>query len=193
MGTLVADAEAIIDQMDLRNVVVVGLSIGGLIAQGLATTRPETIRAIVLMDTAARIGTSEMWRDRINALHDDGIQGMSDAILDRWFAPHMRHDENAIAPWRHMLNRTPIDGYIGCCNAIAGADFTESTGKLSLPVMAIAGEADGSTPPDVVEQTAQLCGGTFHVIPDAGHLPCVEQPKRTGHLIAEFLKEVGHV
>jgi 3-oxoadipate enol-lactonase len=193
MDTLVSDAEAVIDTLGLRDIAFVGLSIGGLIGQGLAVRRPDVLRTLVLMDTAAKIGSPEMWQDRIAGLRAGGISSMADAILDRWFAPEMRNDAARLAPWRNMLTRTPIEGYIGCCAAIAGADFTQSTSDLTLPVMAMAGSEDGSTTPELVEATAKLCNATFHVIPDAGHLPCVEAPKQVGALISDFLKEVGHV
>ncbi|MFN3644756.1 MAG: 3-oxoadipate enol-lactonase, partial [Gemmobacter sp.] len=81
------------------------------------------------------------------------------------------------AAWRHMLTRTPAMGYAGCCAAIAGADFLATTARLTLPALAIAGSEDGSTPPDLVRETAGLIAGSrFHLIRGAGHLPCVEAP-----------------
>ncbi|OSQ47602.1 3-oxoadipate enol-lactonase [Marivita geojedonensis] len=193
IAELVDDAEAVIDAHDLKDIVFVGLSIGGLIGQGLAARRPELLRGLVLMDTAAKIGSPEMWQERIDGLRAGGIESMAEAILDRWFAPEMRNDAARLAPWRNMLTRTPLEGYIGCCSAIAGADFTESTSGLTMPVMAMAGSEDGSTTPDMVKATADLCNGAFHVIPNTGHLPCVEAPEQAGALISDFLKEVGHV
>jgi 3-oxoadipate enol-lactonase len=57
----------------------------------------------------------------------------------------------------------------------------------------MAGSEDGSTTPEMVQATADLCNAAFHVISDAGHLPCIEAPEKVGKLISEFLKEVGHV
>ena len=193
MDALVSDAEAVADALGLKEVVFVGLSIGGLIGQGLAARRPGLVKALVLMDTAAKIGTPEMWQTRIDGVRADGLGGMADGILDRWFAPEMRNDAAALAPWRNMLSRTPVEGYVGCCAAIAGADFTESTSDLTIPVMAMAGSEDGSTTPDMVKATAELCGAAFHVVDGAGHLPCVEKPEETAALITAFLKETGHV
>lgn len=193
IAELVDDAEAVIDAHDLKDIVFVGLSIGGLIGQGLAARRPELLRGLVLMDTAAKIGSPEMWQERIDWLRAGGIESMAEAILDRWFAPEMRNDAARLAPWRNMLTRTPLEGYIGCCSAIAGADFTESTSGLTMPVMAMAGSEDGSTTPDMVKATADLCKGAFHVIPNTGHLPCVEAPEQAGAVISDFLREVGHV
>jgi 3-oxoadipate enol-lactonase len=193
MDTLVDDAEVVADALGAAELVFVGLSIGGLIGQGLAARRPDLVRGLVLMDTAASIGTPAMWQTRMDGVRADGLAGMADDILDRWFAPEMRNDAAALAPWRNMLSRTPVEGYVGCCAAIAGADFTESTAGLTIPVLAMAGSEDGSTPPDLVKATADLCGAEFHVIDGAGHLPCVEKPEETARLITEIMKETGHV
>lgn len=189
MDQLVNDAETIADTLKLQSIIFIGLSIGGLIGQGLASKRPDLIRALVLMDTAVKIGTAEMWQERIGVLQQSGLEGMTEAILDRWFVEPMRHNKKDLAPWRNMLIRTPLEGYVGCCYAIGDADFRESTSLLQMPVMGIAGDKDAATPPLVVEETASLCGGHFTLVEGAGHLPCVEQPAVTAKLIQEFIKQ----
>ncbi len=188
MEELVDDAETICDALGLSDITFVGLSIGGMIGQGLAARRPDLVRALVLMDTAAKIGTPEVWQERIDMIRQGGIAAASAPILERWFTAPFRAGDG-IAPWRNMLERTPVEGYIGCCQAIAGADLTQSTKALRIPVMALAGAEDGSTPPDLVEATAALCGGAFHIIDEAGHLPCVERPVETAALVSRFLSE----
>ena len=188
---LVADAEAVCDGLGLRDITFVGLSIGGLIGQGLAAKRPDLLRALVLMDTAAQIGTAQMWQDRIDRITRDGVAALADPILERWFTPGFRDTNPEFALWRNMLTRTSVAGYAGCCAAIAAADLTESTRALALPVMAMAGDQDGSTPPDLVRATADLCGADFHLIADAGHIPCVEQPAATAKLLTDFLERTA--
>ncbi|WFE75609.1 3-oxoadipate enol-lactonase [Roseinatronobacter sp. S2] len=192
MDALVADAAAVLDELQVTKAVIVGLSIGGMIAQGLAHARPDLVRGIVLMDTAARIGPEQMWTDRIKAVHDNGIAPLADGVLARWFAPAFHRDHaGQLAVWRNMLCRTTRDGYAGCCAAIAGADLTEATRALDLPAIAMAGSEDGATPPELVRATADLMGAPFHLIDGAGHLPCVENPARVAALIATFLKETA--
>lgn len=191
MDQLVADAEAVCDGLGLRDITFVGLSIGGLIGQGLAAKRPDLVRALVLMDTAAQIGTAQMWQDRIDTITRDGVASLADPILERWFTPAFRDANPEFPLWRNMLIRTTVAGYAGCCAAIAGADLTDSTRALCLPVMAMAGDADGSTPPDLVRATADLCGADFHLIADAGHIPCVEQPQATARLLTDFLERTA--
>lgn len=193
MADLVADAAAVAGALGLERVVFVGLSIGGLIGQGLALARPELVAGLVLMDTAARLGEPAMWEDRITRLRAGGIAPMADEVMDRWFAPALRNDAARLAPWRNMLIRTPLEGYVGCCAAIAGADFTARAESLNLPVITMVGREDKATPPDLVHATAALYGAPFHVIEGAGHLPCVERPHETARLIADFVETCRHV
>ena len=193
MEDLVSDAEALLDGLGLRACVFVGLSIGGMIGQGLAARRPDLVAALVLSNTAAKMGDAAMWQTRIDAIRAGGIEALADAVMERWFSPAFLSRPELTA-WRNMLTRTPVEGYVGCCHAIAGADLSESTSTLSLPVLAIAGREDGASPPALVQGTADMIAGSrFAVIEGAGHLPCVEDPAAYAALLNEFLKEHAHV
>lgn len=193
MGALVGDAEALIDHLGLREVVFVGLSIGGLIGQGLAVKRLDQVRALVLSNTAARIGTREMWQQRIDAIRAGGIEAIADATMERWFSRDYQASPE-MATWRAMLVSQPVEGYIGCSAAIAGTDFYTPTSGLRLPLLAIAGAEDGATPPDLVRETASLVPRSeFHLVRRAGHLPCVEKPDEYARVLGDFLRRIGHI
>ena len=193
MGDLVADAAGLLDALAIRGAVFVGLSLGGVVAQGLAAERPDLVRAVVLSNTAARIGTEETWRERIATVRAGGIEAIADGVLEKWFTRRFRTEQpEALALWRTLMTRTPRDGYTGCCAALAGTDLRESTAGLRLPVLAIAGSDDGSTPADLVRETAEtIDGARFALIRGAGHIPCVEQPAATAAAIAGFLRQSG--
>lgn len=193
MGDLVADAAPLMDATGFRGAVFVGLSIGGVVAQGLAAERPDLVRAAVLSNTAAKVGTEAGWNERIATVRANGIEAIADHVMGLWFtkAFHANRAEE-LALWRNMMTRTPLDGYLGCCAAIAGTDLRESTAGLRLPVLALVGDQDGSTPPDLVRETAEsIPGARFEIIRGAGHIPCVEQPEATAALIQRFLAEIG--
>lgn len=193
MGTLVSDAEQLLDHLNVRDAVFVGLSIGGMIAQGLAVKRMEQIRAMVLSNTAMKIGTPQMWQDRIDAVREGGIKALEASIIERWFSKAFQ-EKPELSLWREMLVRQPDEGYIGCSAAISGTDFYTTTASLTLPTFAIAGSEDGSTPPDLVRETADLIKGSrFELIRGAGHLPCVEKPETYAQLLTGFLKDIGHL
>ena len=193
MGALIRDAEQLLDHLQVTNCVFVGLSIGGMIAQGLAVKRLDLIRAMVLSNTAAKIGNPTMWDDRIAAVRTGGIEALSDAVMERWFSTEFRNIPE-LELWRNMLVRQPDQGYMGCSAAISGTDFYTTTASLRLPTLGIAGSEDGSTPPDLVRETVDLIPGSdFHLIRRAGHLPCVEQPIEYAQVLTDFLRKVGHV
>ncbi|MFK7754376.1 MAG: alpha/beta fold hydrolase, partial [Sedimentitalea sp.] len=187
----VSDAEAVMDHLGVKDAVFVGLSIGGLIAQGLAVKRLDLVRAMVLSNTGAKIGTTEMWDQRIAAVKQGGIEALADATMERWFSRAFLQTPE-LELWRNMLVRQPDHGYAGCSAAISGTDFYTPTSGLRLPTLGIAGDEDGATPPDLVRETVDLVPGSkFALIRKAGHLPCVEQPERFAAILSDFLREVG--
>ena len=193
MGALVREIEALLDHLDVKNCLFVGLSIGGMIAQGLAIKRLDLLRAMVLSNTAAKIGQPAMWDDRIAAVKAGGIEALADSILVRWFSDGFR-DQPELALWRNMLVRQPDAGYMGCSAAISGTDFYTPTSGLRLPTLGIAGSEDGSTPPDLVRETVELIPGSkFQLMRNAGHLPCVEQPADYAKHLTDFMVDIGHL
>lgn len=192
MGALVTDTERLLDHLGVHNAVFVGLSIGGLIAQGLAVKRMDLIRAMVLSNTGAKIGTPDMWQCRIDLANEQGLAGMCDATMERWFSNSFRQT-NEFEAWKNMFLRQVTEGWIGCAQAISGTDFITPTSGLRLPTLGIAGSEDGSTPPDMVRETVGLIpGSSFHLIRGAGHLPCVEKPREYAQVLTDFLKAQGH-
>lgn len=193
MGALISDCERLLDHLEVKQCVFVGLSIGGMIAQGLAVKRLDLIRAVVLSNTAAKIGNPALWDERIAAVHAGGVESLADAVMERWFSAGFRAKPE-LELWRNMLVQQADNGYAGCSAAISGTDFFTPTSGLRLPCLGIAGTEDGSTPPDLVRETTDLIpGSSFHLIRRAGHLPCVEQPEEYARVLGEFLKAVGHV
>ncbi|HWK67555.1 MAG TPA: 3-oxoadipate enol-lactonase [Rhizobiaceae bacterium] len=190
----VADLSALLDHLGIQRTAVVGLSVGGLIAQGIAALHPEKVGALILSDTAHKIGTAATWNERIDAVTTNGIGSIADAIMQRWFTQAYRTPENAdFIGYTAMLTRTDVEGYAGTCAALRDADLTESTRSLKVPTLVIVGDEDGSTPPDLVRSTAELIQGSeFRIIEGAGHLPNIEKPGVVASLISDFLKTVKY-
>ncbi len=185
------DLISLLDQLDLSQVALCGLSVGGIIAQGVAARRPELVKELILCDTAHKIGPAQGWEDRINTVRSQGIEFIADAVMERWFATEFRTQKPVdVALWRNMLVRTPVEGYIGTCAAIRDADMSESSARLTQPTLCVVGDQDGATPPSLVKSTAALITNSrFEVIDRAGHLPCVEQPAALAALIIDFLNQ----
>ncbi|ALI55381.1 3-oxoadipate enol-lactonase [Celeribacter marinus] len=192
MGSLISDAEQLLDALDVRDCVFVGSSIGGMIAQGLAIKRLDQIRALVLSNTAAKIGLPSVWDARIAQIRARGLESIVVPTLERWFAPDFRTTDEA-THWGNTVLDTDQAGYLGCCAAISGTDFYTPTSGLRLACLGIAGGHDGSTPPDLVRETINLIPGSrFELMRKSGHLPCVDAPKDFAALLSAFLTNIGH-
>lgn len=186
----VADLAALLEAREIRMAAVVGLSVGGMIAQRLAVQHPYLVRLLVLCDTAHKIGTPEMWNERIEAVRHGGIASIAEAVLERWFSIEFRIAHAAdLAGYRNMLIRTPAEGYIGTCATLRDTDLTETSRSLLQPTLCIVGEEDRATPPELVKSMSTLIpNALFRTIPGAGHLPCVEAPRILAGRIEPFIR-----
>ena len=186
------DLAALLDRLELKPATIVGLSIGGLIAQDLFRLRANLVRSLVLCDTAHRIGTHDSWNARLSAVEAGGIEAIADHLMELWFSKdYHRTSPDAVAGWRAMVTRTPVEGYLTACRAIRDADLTEQVGRIAVPTLCIVGDEDGSTPvPLVRDLSTRIPGAKFEVIAGAGHLPCIDKPDALRKLIESHVAEV---
>jgi 3-oxoadipate enol-lactonase len=193
MAALAADLAAIMDALGLRHAVVVGLSIGGMVAQALAAARPDLTRALVLCDTAPRIGDAALWQARIDAVSQGGMTALTDGVIARWFPQAVQaRDPLLVEGLRTMLLRTAPEGYAALCAALRDADLTEATAALRLPTLCLCGSDDVATTPVMVRAMAALIpNARYAEIAGSGHLPPVDAPAATMAAIEAFLVEAG--
>ena len=187
----VNDLAGLLDHLGISNAVICGLSVGGLIAQGLNFLRPDLVRAMVLCDTAAKIGSDEMWNERIEIVREHGLAGVADNTMKRWFTPAFHENESdTLEGIKNMLLRMPIDGFIGTMIAIREADLRGAAAQTKVPTICIVGEEDGSTPPELVVETAKMIPDSrYEVIKNAAHIPCIEQPEILVEIIKAFFAD----
>ncbi len=187
------DLVSLLDHLKIDKVIVWGLSVGGLVAQSLAITKPQRVSALILSNTAHKIGTAEMWNARIDAVKVHGLASLVDPVMERWFTPAFRRSDNPLyAGARTMLARQSAQGYSGTCAAIRDADYTEAVAHIAAPTLCVAGDQDGSTSPDLVRAMAdRIPGSRFVEIADCGHIPCLEQPSAYAAAVASFLRDLS--
>jgi 3-oxoadipate enol-lactonase len=195
LGDHTADLVQLLDHLGLDTVVLMGDSVGGMIALDFALRHPERVQALIACDTAAKIGTVEYWNERITAVRRQGIGPLAETILSRWFSPAFASQQSAAyRGYYNMLTRTPQEGYAATCEAIRDADLRNEVGQIMMPVLVLCGAEDGATPPELVRGLAEaLPNGRFALIAHAGHLPSIEQPATMAAIIDEFLQEIGYV
>lgn len=193
MGSLVRDAENLLDQLAVRDCVFVGSALGGMVAQGLVVKRLDQIRALVLANTGTKLGTKETWAKVIEETKDKGLGARAQVDLARNFSAAFGRT-SAIALWADLLGNQREEGFLGCAAAIAGTDFYTTTASLRLPSLVVACANDAITPADMVRELAELIpAARFHLIRKSGHLPMIEQPLALADALTGFLGAIGHI
>jgi 3-oxoadipate enol-lactonase len=188
------DLAGLLDYLNIEAALLIGISVGGMIALDFAAHHPQRVKALVLCDTAARIGTPAMWNERIETLQQHGMDYLGQTIVSRWFAPgFLEQHPLAHRGYYNMLVRTPVAGYIATCAAIRDADLRASLGTVTAKALVLCGADDVATPPDQVrELAAMLPDARFELIENAAHLPCIEQPDIMTTKIKQFFQEQSY-
>ena len=191
LAQMVDDTVGILDKLGFDRVHFVGLSMGGMIAQGLALRHPERIEQMVLTDTTARIPAEAQpaWQERIDAVHKGGMQAVAESTLERWFTPeYLKQNPPEVDEIRQQILATPIAGYFGCSAAIRRLNYLDRLSAIQTPTLIMVGADDPATPVAAAEAMhAQIKGSKLVVIPDAAHLSNIEQAKIFNDNLIEFL------
>ncbi len=190
---LAADAIGLIDSINIEKVIWVGLSMGGMIGQAIALNYPERLQALVLSDTAAVVEdeAQPVWEERINTAKTKGMEALADSILERWFTPpFLRQNPPEVAMIRNQILSTPVQGFVGCAEAIRHLNYLNRLHKISLPTLIMVGEYDNGTPLICSETINQrIRNSVLSVIPNAAHLSNVEQPAIFNKRLSDFLTQ----
>jgi 3-oxoadipate enol-lactonase len=182
------DVIALLDALDLDRVNFCGLSMGGMIGMWLGANAPERLNRLVLCNTAAKIGTSEVWNARIEAVRKDGVKSVASAVIERWFSAAFREKAPAkVASTLKMLEESNPEGYAACCAAVRDFDFRKQLGRIRIPVLVIAGAHDPSTPPADGRFLAEQIPGARYAELDAAHLSNIEDQDRFNREVIAFL------
>jgi 3-oxoadipate enol-lactonase len=195
IGQLAEDLERLTDALEISRATLCGISVGGQVALQVAHDRPHQVQGLILCDTSYRVGTREMWTQRIGAVMEGGIAAISDAVISRWFSDAYRSSKSdEAAGYRYMLERSTVAGYTGVCAALRDADLESVARAVRCPTLVLCGDQDQATPPELNKALADaIPGAHFESIPAAGHLPCIEQPAILSAHVASFVGNHAHV
>jgi 3-oxoadipate enol-lactonase len=191
---LVRDAAKIMDALHVEKAHFVGLSMGGMVALGLALDRPGRLASISVCDARAEADEEyiEGWNRRMKIVRNGGMEPLIERTLQRWFTPaFLAKPSPSLDKMRRMMGGTSRDGYCGCGAALKALNYGARLAQISLPTLLVVGAQDLGAPVEIVRKMHGAIPKSRYVeIPDAGHISNVEQPALFAAALRDFLSEV---
>ena len=191
-------SSAAIDQRGLNRPILVGHSMGGMIAQTALRRRPDGYAAAVFACTSPAFGSADgafqtkFVADRLGPL--DAGKTMADLapkMVDRMIGPAA--DPAGCAHAVEVMSAVPADTYRAAVRCLVGFDERANLAKIAVPVLCLAGEKDPNAPAAGVERMAgKIPGARYVCLPGVGHLPNLEAPAAFDAAILDFLRRCWH-
>jgi len=192
---LVEDAARVIREWGQGPVVWIGLSLGGMVGQGLALKYPELVKGLVLANTTSSYPEAAManWTARIDTVNAKGLEAIADGVMERYFNATYRADHAAdVVKARRTVVRNDPKAYVAACHAVRGVNYTDRLDAIKVPTLVIAGADDLGTPVAMAETiVSRIKGAELAVLENASHLSVAEQPEKFAQLVERFLERVA--
>lgn len=191
LDMLADDARGLMDHLHILQAHWIGFSMGGMIGQTFALKYPDRLSSLVLADTTSAHSATpvSMWDERIRTAKEHGMQPLVQPAINRWFTePFRQSHPNVVAEIAQMIRDTSINGWTGCCAAIAAIHTTDHLHKINCPALVMVGEKDIGTPlAGALDMHRNLTDSILVVISDAAHMSNIEQPRQFNRALRLFL------
>ena len=187
------DLLALLDTLHSEQANICGLSLGGITALEVAIAYPHRVARAVFANTAARIGTTESWNARIEAVQTGGMAAIRNTVVARFLSTNFRqqHPETT-QRIGDMIEATNPTGYIGACAALRDADLRTRIHEIRTPSLILGGALDESTPPSQSHELhAIISESQLRIFDATAHLSNVERPDEFSEYVLSFLNGVS--
>ena len=165
---------------------LVGMSLGGLVAQHLGAVHPDLVASVVLADTVAVYPEPfrQTWAQRAETARTDGMASLVEPMVDMWFTADLaQRDDPRVAQARHTFAGTDPEGYARTCEVLADVDLRDAVAALSVPATVVCGEEDAPAFRDAAQWLADSTGESVRWLPGR-HACSVESPDLFAELVA---------
>ena len=188
LETLGTDALAVLDAVGAERAHVCGVSLGGLTALWLGVHAPDRVDRLVLANTAARLGTREMWSGRIALVRAGRLDDIVDQAPLRWFTSSFcARDPETVAAFQASTRACDVEGYLGACAVLRDADLSADLHLITAPTLVVAGSQDPVTTVDDARAIVEGVAGARLLTLDAAHFSLVESSLEFNAAVRAFL------
>ena len=195
MAGLVRSLEALLNAAAARRAVLLGHSMGGMVAQEAMIRSPQRVAGLILSATSPAFGKpdgawqQEFLRQRLGPLD----AGRTMAEIAAALVPDMIGADAESAGVRlatEVMARVPPETYRKALHAIVGFDRRAALPSIRVPTLAIAGERDRTAPPAVMEKMAsRIPVAEYMLLPGCGHLANLERPRAFNDAVLGWLRK----
>jgi 3-oxoadipate enol-lactonase len=191
LSLFATDVAALMQHLDLGPAVVVGSSMAALIAVELAATHPQRVAALVLVGGFPVLGAAgrERMEERARIAETEGMGPLGDTVASTALGAHTHQTQPALVGlFRQGLLANDPRAYAASCRALVEADITPRLGRIQCPALILLGSQEQVAPlPAARALKTGIPQARLEVIPNAGHLPFLEQPAAFNAAILEFV------
>lgn len=182
---------ALLDVLEVSRAVLVGSSLGALMAGAFAARWPERVAGLMLLNPAAGYGAAEpaereaKLAARLARLQTLGPAGMARELSPGMLSAAASAQARSLAAW--CTERIRPDGYRQAARMLASGRLAEDLARYAGPALVVAGTADSVTPAAGCERLARvLPRGSFRLLQGAAHLSYLDVPAVVNAMLAEF-------
>ena len=185
---LADDLLALASAVGLSRFCLAGVSLGGMVAMAAAAAAPESVDALLVCSTAARLAPPPGgWDRRARSALEGGMASLAPGMKARMFAPAYRDSEPSfMATLGHVFTRTDPAGYAACCAILRDADVGNALPTIRARSLVVSGQRDPLIDPPTAQALAAALANGKHLALDCGHYPMVELPERFGDAALHF-------
>jgi 3-oxoadipate enol-lactonase len=192
LADFAAAAHALLGALGIGSAHVIGLSLGGMVAQVLALEYPQDVRSLVLSNTLCTLSVEarQAMRGRGEAAEQGGMAAVVEATIERWFTRGFLDSPLVERCRRHLLAHD-VGAWAGTWRAIADLDTLPRLGEIHVPTLVTTGDADVSTPVAAAQLIANsIPGAVLKIMAGVPHMAPYERPELFNPLVLEFLRSV---
>jgi 3-oxoadipate enol-lactonase len=193
LDTLVQDLRTLLDDLRVEKTHLVGLGLGGAIAQAFAIAHPERVERLMPCCCRAKMvpDFAAMWHKLRDTVRQNGLESIVEPTVQRWFSDEFKaaHPQ-VLESVRRMIRGTTLEGYLGVTSAFLGLDLESDLGLIAAPTLYVSGAEDKlGGPPSLMDDLSRKVSGAAHVsIPDAAHIANIQNPAGFNKVLSDFLR-----
>jgi 3-oxoadipate enol-lactonase len=193
IDVLVRDLRMLLDSLHVQRTSLVGLGLGGALAQAFAIEHPQRVERLMPCCCRAQMvpDFAAMWHKLRDTVRQNGLESIVEPTVQRWFSDEFkRANPQVLENIRRMIRGTTREGYLGVTGAFLGLAVEDRLGAIKCPTLYVSGADDHlGGPPPLMDNLAKQVAGARHVsVPKAAHIANIQNPEGFNQVMRGFLQ-----